>query len=217
MLLTLLDLLGVFAFALGGGVRGVERRLDPFGVVFLAFVAATMGGILRDLLIGATPPAAIQNWTYAATSTVAGGLCYFGYGFIARLSAPVALFDAVGLGFSVVVGTRKALDAGLSPAMAALIGMLTAIGGGIARDVLTVRTPMVLRKEIYALAALAGAFVVAYGGVTGLPDPVTSLLGGTLATALRLVALRLNWQLPNSTPRRIEAPRGRNGVLPPRA
>jgi uncharacterized membrane protein YeiH len=200
MLLTVLDLLSVFAFALSGGLRGVERRLDVFGVVFLAFVAATMGGILRDLLIGATPPAAIENWTYAATSIAAGLLCFFAYGLVARVSTPVALFDAIGLGFSVVVGTRKALDFGLSPAAASLIGMLTAIGGGLVRDILTARTPMVLQKDIYALAALAGAVVIAFGDSAGNPSNVTALLGGTLATTLRLVALRYNWQLPTSGP-----------------
>src|SRR5579863_10546963 len=143
-MLTALDLLAVFTFALSGGARGVECRLDPFGVVFLAFVAAVTGGVLRDVLIGATPPYAIASWHYLAVSTAAGLLCYFAYGLIARLATPVAFFDAIGLGLAAVVGARKALDAQLPPVMAAVLGMMTAIGGGIARDILTSRVPMVL-------------------------------------------------------------------------
>jgi uncharacterized membrane protein YeiH len=201
MLLTLLDLVGTFVFALSGGLRGVERRLDPFGIVFLAFVAAVSGGVLRDLLIGATPPAAMQSWHYAAVSTLAGALCFFAYGSIVKLVTPIAVFDALGLGLFAVVGARKALDAGLSPLMAALLGMLTAIGGGMVRDIVTARTPMVLRREIYALAALAGAAVLAFGDFAGAPDIVTAPIGAALTTGLRLIALRLNWNLPRARSR----------------
>jgi uncharacterized membrane protein YeiH len=127
-------------------------------------------------------------------------LCFFAHKVIARLSAPVAVFDAIGLGFSVAVGTCKALDIGLSPIMAALLGMLTAIGGGLARDILTARTPMVLQRDVYALAALAGAVFVAFGNFAGIPCNVTAPLGGMLATTLRLVAMRHNWQLPIAKP-----------------
>jgi uncharacterized membrane protein YeiH len=193
---TLLDLVGTFAFALSGGTRAVERRLDPFGVVFLAFVASTSGGIVRDLLIGAVPPIAIATWHYAAVACVAGLACTLAYRPIARLAAPVAVFDALGLGFYAVVGTRRALDAGLTPTMAALLGMMSAIGGGIGRDILTAQTPMVLRKEIYAVAAFAGALVVAVGDSFGVGDPVTAPIGAVLASGLRLVAMKRNWDLP---------------------
>jgi uncharacterized membrane protein YeiH len=196
MFFTLLDLVGTFAFALAGGTRAVEHRLDPFGVVFLAFVASTSGGIVRDLLIGAVPPIAIATWHYAAVACLAGLACTLAYRPIARLAAPVAVFDALGLGFYAVVGTRKALDAGLTPVMAALIGMLSAIGGGIGRDILTAQTPMVLRKEIYAVAALAGASVVAVGDPIGLPDAITAPIGAVLASGLRLVAMKRSWDLP---------------------
>jgi uncharacterized membrane protein YeiH len=198
---SFLDLLGVFAFALSGGARGVERRLDLFGVIFLAFVAATSGGILRDLLIGATPPYAISNWRYLATSTVAGLLCYFAYGWIERLSRPVVFFDAIGLGLSAVVGARKALDFHLPPLMAAVLGMLSAIGGGMARDVLTTRTPMVLQKDIYAVAALAGAAIPAFGREVGAPDDASALIGAALTIGVRLIAMTRNWQLPRAKPR----------------
>lgn len=196
MFLTLLDFVGCFAFALSGGIRAVERRLDPFGTVFLAFVAATFGGIIRDVVIGAVPPVAFTTWHYFAISCAAGLACYFAYGFIARLAAPVAIFDALGLGLYVVVGTRMAATAGLSPLMAAVLGMLTAIGGGIGRDILAVQTPMVLHKEIYALAALIGALIVSVGDAFGLPDVPIALAGASAAILLRFAALRWNWNLP---------------------
>ncbi|WP_333823010.1 trimeric intracellular cation channel family protein [Pinisolibacter sp.] len=200
MLLTLLDFVGTFVFALSGGTRAVQHRLDPFGVIFLAFVAAASGGIVRDVLIGLTPPMAIATWHYCAISALAGIACYFAYGLITRLSAPVAVFDAFGLGLFAVVGARKALDAGLSPLMAAMLGMMTAIGGGIARDVLTAQTPMVLRREVYALAALAGAAVVTFGDHFGMPYPLTAPLGAAITTGVRLVAIGRDWHLPTAKP-----------------
>jgi len=197
----LLDLLGTFVFALSGGLRGVQRRLDPFGVVVLAFVAAVSGGVLRDVLIGATPPVALMSWHYLAVSGVAAGLCYFAHRPLIRLATPIAVTDAIGLGLFAVVGARKALNAGLSPLMAAVLGMLTAIGGGIARDILTARTPMVLRGEVYALAALAGACIVTFGAAADIPDALTAPMGAFLAISLRLAAMRHGWSLPRAQPR----------------
>ncbi len=109
----------------------------------------------------------------------------------------MAVFDAIGLGLFAVVGARQALDAGLTPLMAAVLGMVTAIGGGIVRDVLTVRVPMVLHREIYALAAFGGACVVTFGDSAGLPDAVTAPIGAILATLVRLLALDRDWHLPH--------------------
>lgn len=201
MFLTLIDFIGCFAFALSGGTRGVERRLDPFGVVFLAFIAATFGGMIRDTVIGATPLVAFATWHYFAISVVAGLTCVFAYRQIAKLAAPVAVFDALGLGLYIVVGTRKAMDAGLSPLMAAVLGMITGIGGGIGRDILAMQTPMVLHKEIYALAALIGALVVAFGDAAGLPSVPVAIAGGATAILLRLAAMRWNWNLPPVQPK----------------
>jgi uncharacterized membrane protein YeiH len=196
MLLTSLDIVGAFVFALSGGALAVEKRLDPFGVVFLAFVACASGGIARDVLIGATPPTALRDWHYFAVACVAGATCYFGYGLMSRLSAPAAFFDSVGLGLFAVVGARKALDAGLSPLMAAMLGMITAIGGGMARDVLTARTPMVFRRDIYAIAALAGAALLTFGDAVGLPDALIAPLGAAFTICIRLIAIDMDWHLP---------------------
>lgn len=198
MLVATLDILGTFAFALSGGSRAVESRMDAFGVVFLAFVAAVSGGIARDVLIGAVPPAALQSSVYAGVAFAAGMVCFFFHDRIVRLARPVAFFDAIGLGLFCVVGARKALDAGLSPLMAALLGMVTAIGGGIAADILTARPPMVLQRDIYALAALAGAALLTLGANVGIPDLVLAPLGALLATSLRLVAMSYDWHLPGA-------------------
>lgn len=215
MVLDALDLIGVFVFALSGGVVAAQKRLDLFGVVFLAFVAAASGGIARDVLIGAIPPYALTTWTYAAVAAAAGLVCYFGASLIQRISTPVAVFDAIGLGLFAVVGARKALDYGLSPLMAAMMGMITAIGGGMARDVLTAQTPMVLQRDIYALAALGGAGVMAFGLVAGLPTNIVAPLGAALTIAIRLIALSRRWNLPVAKVKPVIRPK-RKPQAPPR-
>jgi uncharacterized membrane protein YeiH len=191
-----LDLIGTFVFALSGAAAGVKRQLDFFGVLVLSFAAATAGGIGRDLLIGATPPAAISDWRYLATSVLAGLLMFFWYPAIDRLRSPVLIFDGVGLAVFCVSGAQKAIAFGLGPVMAALLGMLTGIGGGIARDVLLSDVPVVLRSDIYAVAALAGAAVVVIGDMLQLPSPATTCAGAALCFGLRMAAIRRGWHLP---------------------
>lgn len=135
LLTQMLDLGGTFVFAISGAVVAVRRRMDVFGVLVLAFAAGNAGGITRDLLIGAVPPAAVANWPYLAVSAGAGLIVFFWFPLIARLDHPVRWFDAVGLAFFAVAGTEKALIYGMSPAASALLGMLTGIGGGMLRDV----------------------------------------------------------------------------------
>src|SRR5690348_2253959 len=158
-----LDLGGTFVFAVSGAAAAVKHRLDIFGVLVLAFAAGNAGGITRDLLIGSTPPAAIANWTYLAISVLAALIVFFWDALTIRLGDPVLWFDAIGLAFFAVAGTQKALVFGLNPVMAALLGMLTGIGGGMLRDVLVNEVPAVLRTDLYALAALGGSAVVAGG------------------------------------------------------
>jgi len=191
-----LDLGGTFAFALSGAMAGIRRRLDLFGVLVLAVAAATFGGITRDVLIGDTPPAALVNWRYLAVAVAAGLLNFAWPALIERLRNPVRILDAVGLALFAVAGTQKALDFGLSPVMATLLGMLTGIGGGVARDVLLTEIPAVLRADLYAVAALAGAVVVAVGHVLGVPFVVTAAVGGLVCFGLRMMAIRGRWSLP---------------------
>jgi uncharacterized membrane protein YeiH len=195
-LVLTLDLVGTFVFALSGALGGARRRLDIFGVLVLSFVAANSGGIVRDLLIGATPPAAIADWRYLVVSLLAGVAVFFWSPVIERLRNPVLVFDAAGLALFCVAGAQKALVHGLQPASAALLGMLTGIGGGVARDLLLSEVPAVLRSDIYAVAALAGAAVVVAGDALHLPSAPVALAGAALCFGLRMAAIRLGWHLP---------------------
>ncbi|HEV7136194.1 MAG TPA: trimeric intracellular cation channel family protein [Steroidobacteraceae bacterium] len=191
-----LDLGGTFVFAISGAVAAVKHRLDIFGIMVLAFAAGNAGGITRDVLIGATPPAAIADWKYLGVSVLAGLIVFFWYPLLARLSNPVLWFDAIGLAFFAVAGAQKALVYGLNPVMAALLGMLTGIGGGMVRDVLVNQIPTVLRADLYALAALAGAAVVVGGHLLALSPVATAIVGGVLCFALRYMAIEHGWHLP---------------------
>ena len=197
--LLVLDLIGTFVFALSGAVVGVKRRLDIFGVLVLSFAAASAGGIARDLLIGSIPPSAIRDWRYMAASVLGGLLIFIWFPRSQRSSRVrnfVLLFDAAGLGLFAVTGTQKALGYGLNPVMASLLGMLTGIGGGMLRDVLVAEIPNVLRADLYAVAALAGALVVVIGYLLGASPSGTAVLGAAICFSLRLLAIRRRWQLP---------------------
>jgi len=196
ILLTVLDLGGTFVFAISGAVAAVRHRLDIFGVMVLAFAAGNAGGITRDVLIGAAPPAAIADLSYVSISILAGFIVFFWNSLITRLDHPVQWFDAIGLAFFAVAGAEKALVHGLNPAMAALLGMLTGIGGGMLRDVLVNEIPVVLRADLYALAALAGASAVVVGHVLHVSPIVNAVVGGVLCFALRYMAIRHGWHLP---------------------
>ena len=198
-LLVVLDLVGTFAFAISGATLGVRKQLDLFGVLVLSFAAAVSGGIARDVLIGATP-VALANWHYLAVSCVAGLATFYRGNDIERLRNPVQMFDAIGLGVFAVTGATKALAAGLGPVGAMLLGMLTGIGGGIARDILVARIPVVLQSDLYAVAALAGAALVVAGRWLGWPQPVMLVSGAALVFFLRFMAIRHGWRLPVARP-----------------
>ena len=190
------DLAGTFVFALSGAVAGVRHRLDVFGVLVLSFAAANTGGITRDVLIGAIPPGAISDWCFLGVSLVAG-LITFCFPFaITQLWSPVLLFDAAGLALFAVSGAHKALAYGLNPVMATLLGMLTGIGGGMARDILLAEIPTVLRADLYAVAALAGAAIVVIANMLQLPSGVAALVGATLCFGHRVMAIKYGWRLP---------------------
>ena len=191
-----LDLGGTFVFAISGAVAAVNRRLDIFGILVLSFVTGNVGGITRDVLIGAVPPTALTDIRYLLVSILAGLITFFWYAGVDRLRTPVLLFDAAGLAFFAVAGTQKAVEFGLSPVASALLGMLSGIGGGMTRDVLLCEIPQVLRSDFYAVAALAGASIVVIGNGLGLPYGVSALAGGILCFGLRFMAIRYGWHLP---------------------
>jgi uncharacterized membrane protein YeiH len=199
-LLLVLDLTGTFVFAISGAMVGARRNLDIFGLLVLSFAASSAGGIARDLLIGAVPPAAISDWRYLAVSLAAGLLTFFCSPLIVRLRTAILIFDAAGLALFAVAGTQKALTYGLNPVMAALLGMLTGIGGGIARDLLVARTPAVLQSDLYALAALAGAVLIVVGHALNWPVVPVAIAGAGVCFGLRLMAIRYGWNLPVARP-----------------
>jgi uncharacterized membrane protein YeiH len=194
--MLLLDLAGTFVFALSGAMAGVKRRLDLFGVLVLAFAAANSGGIIRDLVIGAVPPAAIDDWRYLGASLVAGIITFCFPAAVRQQWNPVLLFDAAGLALFAVSGAHKALAYGLNPIMATLLGMVTGIGGGMARDVLLTDIPVVLRADLYAVAALLGAGIVVGAHLLQLPAGPATLAGAALCFGVRVLAMKRRWQLP---------------------
>ena len=196
-LLLVFDLIGTFVFALSGGTLAVRQRLDLFGVLVLSCATAVTGGIVRDVLIGAVPPAALADWRYLVTAMLAGVVTFCWHGMIERLRNPVLMFDAAGLSLYAVLGTGKALAFGLSPFAATLLGIISGIGGGIARDLLVVRTPLVLQQtELYAAAALVGAGIVAVAHALGWPQAPAMAIGALLCFGLRFMAIRRGWRLP---------------------
>ena len=199
-LLLVADLIGVAVFAASGASAGVAKRLDLFGVAFVGFVAALGGGILRDLVIGAPPPLAFADWRYAVTAVAASVAVFWLHPALHRMRRVVLALDAAGLGLFTVTGTLKALDAGVPPVGACLVGMLTAIGGGLARDLLTGEIPVVLQREIYAVVALGGAVLVAVLDRLALTGPVPLAVAATLITGVRVIALYRRWSAPVAVP-----------------
>jgi uncharacterized membrane protein YeiH len=189
------DLAGVAVFAASGGSAGVAKRLDLFGVIFVGFVAALGGGIFRDLVLN-TQPVAFTDWRYGATAAVAGAAVFWLHAQLERLRRTVLLLDAAGLALFTVTGTLKALDHGVPGSGAILIGMLTGIGGGLARDLLVGEIPVVLRREIYALASLLGAIAVVGFTRLGERTVLTMVACGLLVFVVRLTALYRHWSAP---------------------
>jgi uncharacterized membrane protein YeiH len=170
--------------------------MDVVGVVVLAIAAGLGGGIARDLLIGVSPPYAITHWSVLATAAVAGLIGFGAHGQVLRARRTVLVADAVGLGVFAVAGTAAALDHGVPAAGAVVIGVVTAVGGGIARDLLAGDVPVILHSEIYATPAALAAVIVATVSQTA----AVEIVAAALATAIRLASLRYHWSAPR--PRR---------------
>lgn len=193
-----LDLLGVFVFALSGALLAIRKRMDVFGIGVLSLAAGLGGGVLRDVLIGVTPPRALGDSSLllaAISAAVAATLLHPKLG---RIEPAIVLFDALGLGLFTVDGTGRALEAGLGPLPAVLLGIGTGVGGGVLRDVLANEVPFVLEREIYALAALAGAALVVASHAIGLAAGPAGVGAAAATTAIRLLAVRRGWHAPRA-------------------
>ena len=197
-LLYFLDLLGTAAFAASGALAGIRRRMDLFGVMVLGLVTATGGGTLRDLLLGDAPPFILKNETYLYLSIAVSIIVFLSYQRMSFLQHPLLYFDAVGLGTFVVIGTGKALAFNMGFLGSVLLGVMTATAGGMIRDILSNQIPLILRKEIYASACLAGAALLYILHHTDLPHSLSLLVGALTVILLRLMAIRFNWSLPRA-------------------
>lgn len=195
-LLLVLDLGGVFVFALSGALVAVRQAMDLFGVLVLAGATGLGGGLLRDVLIGDVPPVALTDWRYLLVPVAAGLIAFVAHPTVGRMERAITVSDAGGLALFCVAGALKAYDAGLSVLAAALLGMVTAIGGGMIRDVLAGRVPVVFGGELYATPALAGAAVAAGGSALGLPLLAVAPVGAVVCLTWRLLAVWRRWQAP---------------------
>jgi uncharacterized membrane protein YeiH len=198
VLLLVLDLAGVFVFALSGALLGVRKHLDVFGLAVLALSAGLGGGLVRDVVLDAAPPVALADARYLLAALAAAALAFVGAHRLERVGATVRVFDAAGLGLFAVAGTQRALDAGLAAAAAIVMGVITAIGGGVVRDILVREIPLVLRAEIYAVAALLGAVVVVLGTRAGVDERAVALAAVTLTFGVRMLSLRYGWHAPRA-------------------
>ena len=194
--LVVLDLVGIFVFAVTGALVAVRKNLDLFAALVLGGVTGLGGGFVRDVLIGATPPAALADWRYLMVPVAAGLLTFAFHPVIGRLERVVTLFDAFGLALFCVTGALKAVDYGLGPLPAALLGMVTGIGGGILRDVLAGRVPVIFEGALYATPALTGALVAVLLDRTDLPLGVVAAAGFSTCLGFRLLALVRGWRAP---------------------
>lgn len=195
-LLLVLDIVGIAVFASSGALVGVEKKLDLFGVVFLAVGTGLGGGFMRDALLGATPAAALTDWRYITTPLVVGLVVFYVHPAVTKLARVLLLVDAAGLGLFAVAGARKAIDFGVGPVGACGVGMLTAIGGGIIRDVLVREIPTVLHREIYATAALAATLLVVIGDRLKFDDVAVSIVAVAVAFGVRVVSRWRKWSAP---------------------
>jgi uncharacterized membrane protein YeiH len=196
-LLLVLDLTGTFAFALNGALTAVRAaNLDIIGVVTLGMITALGGGIVRDIIIDDLPPATFTDWRYLAVAAGGSLLAFLLGRRLERLSVPITVLDAVGLSVFAVTGAGKAVVLGLGPAQAVILGAVTGVGGGTLRDVLTQRIPIVLRSELYAIPALAGATITVISSelrVGGLP---ATLAGAAVCFVIRMLGVHFDLNAP---------------------
>jgi uncharacterized membrane protein YeiH len=201
-LLTItLNLMGTFAFGLSGGILAVRKQMDLFGVLVLSVATGLGGGILRDIILGHIPPATLSDWRYLTAAGLAGLLVFVWYDRVVHHGRFVTAFDAVGLSIFTVTGTTIALSAGLSPAPAVLLGMLTGVGGGVLRDVLAAEVPLIFRSEIYAVASMLGAIIIIVASQTGFTGIIPEAIAALATFTLRMVSVRRGWRIPIAMPK----------------
>jgi uncharacterized membrane protein YeiH len=198
--LSIVDLAATVFLGIEGAMAAIDGNLDAFGIMVLSFATALGGGVIRDLLIGAVPPASIRDPRYAIAAFSGGAVAFFLHRFVRDVpSMALVDFDAAGLALFAVAGAAKALDREINPFMAVLMGAITGAGGGTIRDIFLARVPAILRVDIYAVAALAGAAVMVLGVKRGLPRAWAMAGGAIVCFLLRVTAVLRHWSLPKAT------------------
>ena len=196
-ILFVADMAGTLLFAVEGASAAISGNLDLLGLIVLAFATALGGGIVRDVLIGAVPPAALRDWRYAAVAFSGGTIVFFLHHFLEAIPPNlVMVLDAAGLALFAIAGTEKALLHKMHPFIAVLLGTITAVGGGTIRDLFLARTPRVLEADVYATAALAGSVVMILMGRLRLSPAAAAFSGGAVCFLLRVISVWENWNLP---------------------
>ncbi|MHB2241874.1 trimeric intracellular cation channel family protein [Pseudomonas monsensis] len=191
------DLAGTAVFAVEGAIAAMHSRLDLLGVMVIAFIVALGGGVTRDVLIGATPPNAVADWRYPALAFFMGGLAFVCHEQVLGWSgSTLIVLDAAGLALFAVAGAQKALNFGITPFVAMLMGTITGVGGGVIRDIVLARIPVVLQADLYASSAFVGAAVLIMGRRLGVSPVAAALLAGAACLLLRLLSVHFGWQLP---------------------
>lgn len=198
---VVLDWFGIIVFAVTGALVASRKQMDIFGFMLLAAVTGVGGGTVRDLLLGVAPVFWVSEPRYLGLSLVVAVLVFFTAHIPESRYRLLLWLDAVGLSFFCVVGAERGLEAGISPLIAVVMGVVTATFGGIIRDILGGESPLILRREIYVTAALAGAGTFVAADAAGLPEPLPLLLGFALYLLVRGLALAFHWSLPPYRPR----------------
>jgi uncharacterized membrane protein YeiH len=195
-IIYILDLVGTAAFAASGAWVGVRKHMDLFGVLVLGVVTAVGGGTLRDLLLGDIPPFSLKDETYICIAITVSLVVFINRVRFEAFEKPLLYFDAIGLGTFVVIGTTKALDFQLGFLGAVLMGVMTGTAGGVVRDILANQVPLILRREIYASACVAGGVLLIVLLQIGAGRPIAALFAASTVIIVRLLAIHYNWALP---------------------
>ena len=195
-LIYVLDILGTFAFAISGALVASDKKFDLFGVIIIAFVTAVGGGMLRDVLIDAHPINWIGDLNYFWTIIAAVLLTFLFKSKIAPLSKTMFLFDTIGLGVFTLLGLQKGLSFNLHPIIALIMGMISAVFGGVLRDVLTNKVPLIFEKEIYASACLAGGITYLILNNLDVKQNIIFIISASVIVIIRVIAVKFHLQLP---------------------
>ncbi len=195
-LLLIIDILGTFSFAVSGAFLAMQKKLDPFGVLVLSFVTAIGGGTLRDMMIGNLPVGWLRNETATIVIFSAAIATMFFSRFLKQFTTTLFLFDALGLGLFTLIGIKMGIEKQFSVGVCVALGTITACFGGVIRDVLLNDVPLLFRKEIYAMACIAGGFIYFLLKELNMDDDIATIFCILIIFAIRVIAVRYKLSLP---------------------